>query len=197
MDDFMDRVWEPIEAFLNGAVVFIDTLFAPLEIFGPAVVIFCLAFSVVIITRTIAQSYVTKRYIKLEKQYKYWMGIREEAMKHPDREKGKRLARNVDKAELNKAYYDYFFEGLLKHFIVNVLPILLMVAYVSKVYTPQALFQRFGEKWVFSFSFGSASQTNVSSLLWFVICLIFSFILFAVLKMIFKKTICQKKPCLT
>ncbi len=187
MDDFMDRVWEPIEAFLNGAVVFIDTLFAPLEIFGPAVVIFTLAFLVVIITRTIAQFYVTKRYIKLEKQYNYWQGIREEAMKHPDMEKGKRLAKNIDQAELNKAYYDYFFEGLLKHFIVNVFPILLMVSYITKVYTPQNLLKRFGEEYIFSFSFGSSSPINVSSMLWFVICLILSFILFAVLKKIFKK----------
>ncbi len=187
MDDFLDRVWEPIEAFLNGAVVFIDTLFAPLEAFGPAVVIFILAFLVVIITRTIARFYVTKRYIHLEKEYKYWQGVREEAIKHPDREKGKTLAKNIDQAELNKAYYDYFFEGLLKHFIVNVLPILLMVSYITTVYTPQNLLKRFGEEYIFSFSFGSSSPINVSSMLWFVICLILSYILFAILKKIFLK----------
>ena len=192
MDDFLDRAWEPIETFLNYAVVFIDTLFSPLEIFGPAVVIFFLAFLVVIITRTIARFYVTKRYIRLEKQFKHWQGVREEAMKHPDREKGKALAKNIDQAQLNRAYYDYFFEGLLKHFIVNVLPILLMVSYITKVYTPQTLLKRFGEEWVFSFSFGSSSQTNVSSLLWFVICLILSYILFAVLKRVFKKRYAKK-----
>jgi len=106
-------------------------------------------------------------------------------MKHPDREKGKTLAKNIDQAELNRAYYDYFFEGLLKNFITTVLPILLMVSYVTKVYTPQTLLDRFGEKWVFSF--GTASPMNVSSFLWFVICLIVSFILFAVLKMVVKK----------
>ncbi|MCD4675539.1 MAG: hypothetical protein K8S18_06015 [Desulfobacula sp.] len=193
MDDFLDRVWEPIEAFLNGTVVFMDTLFSPLELFGPAVVIFLLAFLVVIITRTIARFYITKRYVRLEKQFKHWHGVREEAMKHPDREKGKALAKNIDQAQLNKAYYDYFFEGLLKHFIVNVLPILFMVAYVANVYTPQTLLKRFGEEWVFSFSLGSSSQTNVSSLLWFVICLILSFILFAVLKMIYKKRYVKKE----
>ena len=187
MDDFLDRVWESIEAFLNGAVVFIDALFSPLEVFGPEVVIFILSFLVVIITRTIAKFYVTKRYIHLEKQYKYWQGVREEAMKHPDREKGKALAKNVDQAELNKAYYDYFFEGLLKHFIVNVFPILLMVSYITKVYTPQNLLKRFGEEYIFSFSFGSSSPINVSSLLWFVVCLILSYILFAALKKIFFK----------
>ena len=175
----------------------LDRILSPLEVFGPWFVIFILAFTIVIFTRIIALSYVTKRYITLEKEFKHWKGVRDEAIKHPDKEKGKALAKNIDQAKLNKVYYDYFFEGLLKHFAVNVLPILLMVAYVSKVYTPQTLFQRFGEKWVFSFSFGSASQTNVSSLLWFIICLIFSFILFAVLKMIFKKTICQKKLCIS
>ncbi|MBU8850302.1 MAG: hypothetical protein KOO64_12215 [Desulfobacterales bacterium] len=193
MDDFLDRVWEPIEAFLNGTVAFIDTLFSPLEIFGPAVVIFLLAFLVVCITRIIARFYVTKRYLKLEKQFHHWQGVREEAMKHPDREKGKALAKNIDQAQLNKAYYDYFFEGMLKHFAGNVLPILFMVAYVTTVYTPETLLKRFGEKWVFSFSFGSSSPINVSSMLWFVICLILSFILFAVLKKVFKTQYAKKK----
>ena len=193
MDAFLDRVWEFIEAFLNGIVVFMDTLFSPLEILGSGFVIFVLAFLIVIITRIIARFYVTKRYIKLEKQFKHWQGVRKEAMKHPDREKGKALAKNIDQAQLNRAYYDYFFEGLLKHFITNVLPILLMVAYVTNVYTPQTLLRRFGEEWVFSFSFGSSSQTNVSSMLWFVICLFFSFILFALLKMIYKKRYVKKE----
>ena len=197
MNNFLDKIWESILVFLNYSIAFLDRILSPLEVFGPWFVIFILAFAIVILTRIIARLYVTKRYLKLEKEFKHWHGVREEAMKHPDREKGKALAKNIDQAQLNKAYYDYFFEGLLKHFATNVLPILLMVAYVTKVYTPQALFNRFGEKWIFSFSFGSASQTNVSSLLWFIICLIFSFILFAVLKMIFKKTICQKKTCIT
>ena len=193
MDDFLDRVWEPIEAFLNGTVVFIDTLSSPLEILGPGFVIFVLAFLVVIFTRIISRFYVTKRYVRLEKKYLHWRGVREEAMKHPDREKGKALAKNIDQAKLNKAYYDYFFEGLLKHFIGNVLPILLMVSYITKVYTPQTLLSRFGKEWIFSFSFGSSSQTNVSSLLWFVICLILSYILFALLKMLIKKKYAKKE----
>ncbi|MCP4719611.1 MAG: hypothetical protein GY860_09160 [Desulfobacteraceae bacterium] len=193
MNDFLDRVWETIEVVLNYAVVFMDTLFSPLEIFGPGVVIFFLAFFVVVVTRIIAQFYVTKRYVHLEKEFKHWHGVREEAMKHPDREKGKALAKNIDQAELNRAYYDYFFEGLLKHFLVNVLPILLMVAYVTKVYTPETLYKRFGEKWVFSFFHGTSSQVNVSSLLWFVICIILSFILFAVIKKVYKTRYAKKE----
>ena len=192
MDNFLDRVWEPIEAFLSSTVMFLDTLFSPLEILGPGFVIFILAFFIVIFTRIIGKFYVTKRYIRLEKDYKHWQGVRKEAMKHPDREKGKALAKNIDQAELNRAYYDYFFEGLLKHFMVNVLPILLMVSYITKVYTPANLLERFGRKWVFSFSFGSSSQVNVSFMLWFVVCIILSFILFAVLKKVFKTKNAQK-----
>ncbi len=187
MDAFLDRVWELIYAFLTGTVTFLNTLISPLEILGPGVVIFVLSFFIVCITRIIARFYITKRYVTLKKEFEHWQSIREEAMKHPEREKGKAMAKNVDQAELNRAYYDYFFEGLLKHFIGNVLPILLMVAYVTKVYAPEILLERFGGKWIFSFSLGSSSQVNVSSLLWFVICLFLSFILFAVLKKVFKK----------
>lgn len=185
MDHFLDRVWGIIDGFLKSTVVFLDTILSPLELFGPGVVIFILAFLIAGITRVFSRFYVTKRYVKLEKEFHHWQGVREEAMKHPDREKGKTLAKNIDQAELNRAYYDYFFEGLLKNFITTVLPILLMVSYVAKVYTPQSLLERFGEEWVFSF--GTASPLNVSSFLWFVICLILSFILFAVFKVMFKK----------
>ncbi|MCP3873644.1 MAG: hypothetical protein GY699_10880 [Desulfobacteraceae bacterium] len=194
MNYFLDNIWEYIESFLNYSILLLDKTISPLEIIGAWFVIFILAFLVVIFTRIIALSYVTKRHINLEKEFRHWKGVRDEAMKHPDLEKGKALAKNIDQAQLNKAYYDYFFEGLLKHFAVNVLPILLMVAYISKVYTPETLFKRFGEKSIFSFSFGSSTQTDVSSLLWFIICLIFSFILYATLKWVIKKRYAKKEP---
>ncbi|NOX32833.1 MAG: DUF106 domain-containing protein [Deltaproteobacteria bacterium] len=193
MDDFLDRMWELIYTFLNSAVMVVDKLFSPLEILGPGIVIFLLAFLIVGLTRVISRFYVTKRYVRLEKEFRHWQGVRNEAMKHPDREKGKTLAKNIDQAKLNQAYYDYFFEGLLKNFIVNALPILLMASYVTSVYTPETLFKRFGEKWVFSFSLGTSSQTNISSLFWFIICLILSYIFFTVLNQVFKKQYARKK----
>ena len=193
MDSFLDRVWEVILNFLNKSVVFLDTIFSPLEFLGPGVVIFLLAFLIVCITRFISQFYVTKRYITLKKKFEHWQGIRDEAMKHPDREKGKRLARNIDKAELNKVYYDYFFEGLLKNFLTNVIPILFMATYVTTVYTPETLLKRFGDEWVLSFSFGESFHMDISSLFWFVICIILSFILFIILKLVFKKLYVNKE----
>ena len=193
MDGFLDRVWEVILNFLNKSVIFIDTIFSPLEFLGPGVVIFLMAFLIVCITRVISRFYVTKRFVSLKKEFKHWQGIREEAMKHPDPEKGKRLARNIDKAELNKVYYDYFFEGLLKNFITNVIPILFMVTYVTTVYTPQTLLERFGDKWVFSFSIGKSFHMDISSLFWFVICIIFSFIFVVILEQVFKKRYANKE----
>jgi len=76
--------------------------------------------------------------------------------------------------------------------MVNVLPILLVVSYVTTVYTPANLLERFGKQWVFSFSFGSSSTVNVSSMLWFVICIILSYIIFAILKMVIKKLYAKK-----
>lgn len=192
MDNFLDNVWEYIEAFLNFIVVSLDTIFSPLEVMGPGFVIFILAFFIVGITRLIARFYETKRFVTLKKDFEHWQGIREEAMKHPDLEKGKALAKNIDKGQLNKAYYDYFFEGLLKHFIGNVLPILLMASYVTMIYSPQMLLKRFGKEWVFSFSLGSF-HLDASSLLWYVVCILFSFILFAVLKYAVSKYIGKKK----
>ncbi|MCP4672761.1 MAG: hypothetical protein GY857_15810, partial [Desulfobacula sp.] len=86
MDGLLDRIWDVIYSFLNKTVVFFDTLFSPLEILGPGVVIFFLAFLIVLITRIIARFYVTKRYLTLKKEFEHWQGIRDEALKHPDRE---------------------------------------------------------------------------------------------------------------
>jgi len=182
MDDFMDNAWESIAYFLNNMLVFLDTLLSPLEIFGPGPVIFLLAFLIVCITRILAKFYVTQRYIELKKEFQHWYSIREEAMKHPDKEKAEALAKNIDQAQLNKAYYDFFFEGLLKHFITNLLPILIMASYVTKVYTPETLFKRFGTKWIYSISFGVSSQVNVSSFFWFIICLFLSFMFFIIIR---------------
>ena len=68
-----------------------------------------------------------------------------------------------------------------------------MVVYMTKVYNPQALLNRFGEKWVFSFFVGKTHELNVSSLLWFFICLIFSFILVAVLKKVYQARYAKKE----
>jgi len=193
MDNFLDKIWEYIEFSLEYSTLFMDKVFSPLEIAGSWFVIFALALIIVLITKLLGRSYVTKRYIRLEKDFLHWKNVREEAINQPDKEKGKALAKNIDQAKLNRVYYDYFFEGLLKSFITSILPMLLMAAYIINIYTPENLLARFGKEWVFSFSLGSSFQINISSALWFLICLISSFILYAVLKTILKKLLAKKK----
>ncbi|MCP3924164.1 MAG: hypothetical protein GY714_16410 [Desulfobacterales bacterium] len=186
MDDFLDTAWELSYQFLTCSVNFMDRIFSHLEFLGPVFVIFILAFLVVCLSKILKRIYVTKRLVTLKEDFEHWKSLRMEALKHPDEDKGKALAKNVDQAKLNKAYYDYFFEGMLKHFATNLIPILLMVSYVTTIYTPETLTERFNEKWVFSFSLGSAFQINVSSLLWFIISIILSYTIFIVYKMVFK-----------
>ncbi len=193
MNNMLDSIWSIIETGLNRTVGFVDAALSPLEVLGPGGVICILAFLVVLGTGLFKRVYVTKRYLELKENFEHWHEVRKEAMKHPDPEKAKRLAKNIDQAELNRAYYDYFFEGFLKNLATNVLPIILTVGYVTTVYTPQTLMKRFGSQWVFSFSFGGSSQLNISSLFWFVICLLFWFPALAVIKHLVKKRYAKNK----
>lgn len=168
---------------LNTVVIFMDSMISFIEFLGPGNVIFLLAFSAVAVTRILNKLYVTKRYAMLRQEFEHWKGVRELALSlnQDNREKGKSLAKNIDQAKLNQTYYDYFFEGMLKNLVTNVLPVLLMVSYVTKIYTPDTLMQRFGSKWVFSLFNGSSFELNISSFLWFVVCLILSYILYMVI----------------
>ncbi|MCP4023519.1 MAG: hypothetical protein GY729_16860, partial [Desulfobacteraceae bacterium] len=154
MEKIMDKVWMLMVSFLDYCVRILDFLFSPLEIIGPWFVIFVLTLIVVFFTRCLSRVYVTKRYLKLKKEFDHWRHVREQALKHPDKDKAKQLAKNIDQAKLNRVYYDYFFEGFLKNMITNLLPVFLMFAYVSIFYTPQTLFDRFAHKLFLSLSFG-------------------------------------------
>ena len=179
MNDFMDNLWEIIEAGLNQIAFGIDGLLSPLEVMGPAVLIFLLALAVVLFTRLAGKFYTTRRLTQLKEEFDHWHDVRQAAASQKDREKGKALAKNIDQAKLNQVYYDYFFEGLMKSLITNVLPILLMLAYVSKVYTPDNLMARFGSPWIFVLQWGD-KVVNIGTLFWYIICLLLGFVLYAV-----------------
>ncbi len=176
MNDFLDNLWESIEAGLNQAAAAIDGFISPLEVMGPALVILVLALLVVGFTRLANRLYQTKRLTRLKKEFDHWHQVRQEAAQYKDREKGKAMAKNIDQGKLNQVYYDYFFEGLMKSLITNILPILLMLAYLAKIYTPATLTRRFGNPWIFVFDLGD-KVINVGTLFWYIICLLTGFIL--------------------
>lgn len=178
MDDFMDRLWALTEAGLVSLAGFLDMALSPLEILGPGGVILILAFGVVGFTRLASRVYTTQRLKELKKEFDHWHAVRQEAAQYHDREKGRAMARNIDQAKLNQVYYDYFFEGLLKSLLTNVLPILLVLAYLSRTYTAETLAARFGRPWVFSLELGP-SVLNIGTLFWYTVCILGGFIVYS------------------
>lgn len=187
MDNFMDQLWFLIEAGIASAVIHLDRLISPLEMFGPGVVIFILALFAVGVSGILRRCYTTKRHVELKREFDYWHNLRQQAMALEDREKGRGLAKNIDQAELNRAYYDYFFEGFLKSLVTTWLPIFLTLAYVNRIYTPANLIQRFETDHLFFFVNTPALSVNINSITWFFISLILSFLLVVGLTTMWKR----------
>ena len=187
MNDFLDTLWFTILAGINTVVDLINSILAPLNFLGPAAIIFLIVLVLVTLTKTLSRSYTTKRYQELKKNYEHWFELRRKALADEDREKGKALAKNIDQAELNKAYYDYFFEGFLKNMLTTILPLLLMAAYVAKAYNPENLMKTFGQPHIFRFLDTTGKPVVISSFFWFVISLLIVHILWFIGSRVYKK----------
>jgi uncharacterized membrane protein (DUF106 family) len=173
MDEWMDIVWDNIVAAFAFIAAALDQVLAPLDDrIGPAMVILLLVVGLVAVTKLLGKVYNTNRHLELKKDYEHWYALRQEAMACADREKGKALARNIDQAKLNKAYYDYFFEGFLKSIITAILPILFTAAYINGAYAPEKLMQTIGRQHIFTISRSDGDPIAVSAFFWFVICLV-------------------------
>ncbi|MCF8107142.1 MAG: hypothetical protein K9K64_16825 [Desulfohalobiaceae bacterium] len=168
----MDTLWLRIVALVESVAGLLDRAIDPLHVLGPGPVIFLLVLVTVGFTKFFSRVYGTKRHQELKKEFQHWHGLRQEALKAGDREKGGRLARNIDQARLNKIYYDYFFEGLLKNILTIYLPILLMAGYVDSRYRPRRLLEDFGREYVFRIPTGNGEPVGIGALFWFVVCLI-------------------------
>ncbi len=151
MEEYFDIAWEYIYLFIQKGVAVLDYLLSYLHFLGPVPVIVLLAVLTVALTKVLKKYIRTKRLETLEKDFQYWLSIREEAMQCEDRDKGKALAKNIDSAKLNKAYYDYFLEGLLLSFITFYLPIISMASYINEAYRSERLFELFGRDYMCRF----------------------------------------------
>ena len=191
MDEFMDTLWNNIMAMIQSGASLFDQLLTPMHVFGPIVVLTLLALLTVLITKLLNRFIITKRYVELEKEFKHWLNVREEAMKGEDYEKAKRLARNIDQAKLNRAYYDYFLEGFLLGLVRNVLPILIMVAYINEYYRAEELSRLFGKGYLFSMPSFSGEPVMVGAVFYYIITLLLTYLAWAV-----SKKFSSKKWCL-
>lgn len=176
MDEFLDIVWSKIVIGVGHAYAFVNQILAPLEVMGPFPVILLLVLITVCLTKSFSRVYTTKRYEALKIEFIHWHALRQEAVACQDREKGKLLARNIDQAKLNKVYYDFFFEGLLKNILTIYLPCLIVAAYVNEAYKTEALVAKFGKKYVFELNFSGGEPTLLGALFCYVILLLTTYL---------------------
>lgn len=171
MNDFMDTLWFFIQTAIINSASAVDGVLSYFNFLGPETLIFLLAFFAVVLSSFLRRVYTTKRYEKLKKNFEYWHGLREEAMAHAEKEKGKGIAKNIDQAELNRAYYDYFFEGLLKSLVTTWLPLFLTLAYVNRFYASPMLVQKFGRPFLFMTGDHGVLPWDITGILWFFVSL--------------------------
>lgn len=186
MDALLDVIWFKIVAGIYHLKDLLDFIFGPLNTLGPAVAILLIALVTVVITKSLSKVFKTRRYRELQKEFKHWFNIRQEAMKCEDREKAKRLAKNIDQAKLNKVYYDYFFEGLLNNIVTKYLPILLLLAYVNETYQPTNLLKLFGREYVFKVGHVGENTLLVGSIFWFMISIVLIYLVIFTFKKVIK-----------
>jgi len=184
MDSFLDTAWEYIAGFILNLGEILFSFLQHFHFLGPVVLIAALAFLTVAFTKLLSRFIVTKRYEKLEKEFSHWYQVRQEALKHSDSEKGRQLARNIDQAELNKVYYDYFFEGLLLGIARKVIPIFFMFAFVNEYYKPANLLRHFNREYVFMLNGQTAEAVAVGAPFYFIMSVLSSYLLWYFLKKI-------------
>jgi len=193
MEDALDSLWFKIVALVHYIKSFLDVIFAPLNSLGPAFAIFIIALITVLIAKFLTKHFKTKRYKQLQKEFVYYYNLRQEALKCEDREKGKLLAKNIDQAELNKVYYNYFLESFLSGLLTKYLPIFSFLAYVNEAYRPENLVKLFGREYVFKFSNFSGEEILVGAVFWFVISILLIYLAWFIIGRICLKYITEKK----
>ena len=193
MEDFLDSLWFKILVLVGHIKTFLDFIFAPLNSLGPTFAIFAIAFVTVIITKILTKTFITKRYKELKKEFEYWYNMRQEALKCEDREKAKLLAKNIDQAKLNKAYYDYFLEGFLIRLITRLLPIFSFLAYVNEAYKASNLLKLFGRDYVFKFVSYNGEEIVVGAVFWFIVSIFLVYLGWFIGRRIWARYFTEKK----
>lgn len=187
MDAFLDRAWE----YIATGIAFIgESLYALLQNFhflGPALLITLLAFCTVAVTKLLGKYIITRRYLELEKEYQHWFQLRQEAMACEDKEKGRRMARNIDQAQLNRAYYDYFFEGFLLNIVRRIIPIFFMFGFINEFYRAENMTAVFGREYVMQLPTTSGEPMLVGAVFWYILSLLACYLGWAIARRVLRK----------
>ena len=193
MEEFLDTLWFRIEALIHYLRSFLDFLFGPLNSLGPAVAIATMALVTVAVTKYFTKKFKTKRYRELKKEFVHWYNVRQEATRCEDYQKGKLLAKNIDSAKLNKAYYDFFLEGLLNNLLTMYLPILLVLAYVNETYKSAHLLKLFGRDYILRLWSFHGDTLAVGAAFWFVLSLLLIYLCWFIVEKIYGKFVGEKR----
>ncbi len=172
MDALMDQIWLYIVTAVQFLRQGIDLAIDPVNRIGPAWAIALLAAITAGLTKIFGRLYRPKRYRQLQRRFEHWYNMRQAALAEDSGEKGRLLAKNIDQAHLNKAYYDLFFEGLLISLLTRYLPVFSMLAYVNEAYRPERLQAMFGKPAVFILDFGHETPVAIGGIFWFLVCLV-------------------------
>ena len=187
MEASLDALWFKIIDIVEYIKQFLDIILAPLNFFGPVIVISTIAFITVILTKILTKTFKTKRYRKLQKEFSHWYNIRQEALKCEDHDKGKVLARNIDQGKLNQVYYNYFFEGFMLGIATKYLPILIVLAYVNESYKSSNLQMFFGREYIFKFGSSNGEMVVIGAVFWFIISIVMIYLGWFIIGRIYRK----------
>jgi hypothetical protein len=193
MEAFLDSLWFKTVDLVYQVKNLLDGIFAPLNSLGPVIAILAIALITVLIAKCLSKTIKTRRYKELGEQFFYWFNLRQEALKNEDPDKAKRLAKNIDQAKLNRAYYDYFFEGLMISLVTKVLPVLVFLAYVNEAYKPSNLLKLFGREYVLRFKASGGSEILVGAASWFVVSILGVYVLWFIAKRMYLRYKTAKK----
>ena len=188
IDAYMDKAWEQIELGVQLAAAGMDRLLTPLHSLGPVVIIALLALIAVTIAKVSGRFFQTRRYLELKGEFQHWYNLRQQALTCEDREKGKLLAKNIDQAQLNRVYYDYFFEGFLKSLVTRFLPLLTVLAYVNSAFRPENLMHHFGRDHLFIWQWLVAEPVKINAPFWYVMAIIGVYVLWAIAARLIRRT---------
>jgi len=172
MEEALDALWFKIVEVIQYIRTFLDIIFAPLNFFGPAFAVFVIALITVLIAKFLTKHIKTKRYKQLREEFVHWYNLRQEASTCEDREKAKLLQKNIDQAELNKVYYNYFLESFLIGLVTKYLPIFSFLAYVNEAYKAENLLRLFGKAYVFRITNFSGEELLIGAVFWFIVSII-------------------------
>ncbi len=177
MDTLLDQLWDFLVIGFTAVGDACFSLLSQLHFAGPTVLFFGLAAGTVLLTKVLNRVLITRRFVSLEKNYHQWLTLREQALQCEDGDKGRLLARNIDQAELNKAYYDYFFEGLLLGLARKVIPIYFVFAFLNTYYRQEYLQEYFGRPFVLRLPHPGGDPLLIGAVFWYFLCLLSCYLL--------------------